>query len=276
MYNIRKTLFVSDLDGTLLRSDGKLSDFSLATINKLIASGMNISFATARSLYMAQKVIGDVDQRIPLILHNGAFIQRPSGEYLRKSVFTVDEVNMIKTLLDEYSVEPIVYSIHDEREIYRFDQARVTPEEQRFLDARPGDPRKFPVGHERLWEDHETIFYVTCIGRKDHLLPAYEKLSGFTVIFQPDFYSKDQWLEILPENSGKAQATKALSEALGCDRIVVFGDAENDLSNFGLADEAYAVANAVDQIKNAATAIIGSNDEDGVAKFLLGAFEDSV
>lgn len=50
--------------------------------------------------------------------------------------------------------------------------------------------------------------------------------------------------------------------------MVSFGDAANDMDMFQISDEAYAVANASDALKQAATKIIGSNDEDGVAKWL--------
>ncbi len=55
---------------------------------------------------------------------------------------------------------------------------------------------------------------------------------------------------------------------LECDYIVVFGDAVNDIDMFEMADEAYAVENAVSELKGKATAIIGSNDDDGVAEWL--------
>ena len=50
---------------------------------------------------------------------------------------------------------------------------------------------------------------------------------------------------------------------------MVFGDGKNDVDMFELADEAYAVANAVPELKAKATAVIGGNNEDGVAKWLL-------
>ena len=49
---------------------------------------------------------------------------------------------------------------------------------------------------------------------------------------------------------------------------MVFGDGMNDLDLFEAADEAYAVENAVPELKAAATGIIGSNNDDGVAKWL--------
>jgi hydroxymethylpyrimidine pyrophosphatase-like HAD family hydrolase len=55
---------------------------------------------------------------------------------------------------------------------------------------------------------------------------------------------------------------------LGCTRVVSFGDAINDIPMFEISDECYAVANAVPELKKIATAIIDSNDDDGVAVFL--------
>ena len=66
-------------------------------------------------------------------------------------------------------------------------------------------------------------------------------------------------------------AAKKLAELLGCERTVVFGDAENDLDMFRAADERYAVANAVPEVISAADGVIGANGEDGVARFLRGA-----
>ena len=60
-----------------------------------------------------------------------------------------------------------------------------------------------------------------------------------------------------------------LKEMWDCTRVVSFGDAVNDLPMVEISDEAYAVANAVDELKAVATGIIESNEDDGVAKWLL-------
>ena len=57
-----------------------------------------------------------------------------------------------------------------------------------------------------------------------------------------------------------------------CEKLVVFGDGKNDIDLFELADESYAVSNAHEDLKKYATAIISSNDEDGVAKWLERTF----
>ena len=73
----------------------------------------------------------------------------------------------------------------------------------------------------------------------------------------------------MPLTASKSHATQQLKELLGCEKLVVFGDGKNDVDMFELADEAYAVANAVPELKAKATAVIGGNNEDGVAKWLL-------
>ena len=74
----------------------------------------------------------------------------------------------------------------------------------------------------------------------------------------------------MPKTASKANAVRELKEKLGCEkRAAAFGDGKNDLDMFHAADEAYAVQNADKELKAAATAIIGSSNEDGVAKWLL-------
>ena len=112
-------------------------------------------------------------------------------------------------------------------------------------------------------------FYITCIDSKGKLEPFYEKYKDqYHVVFQQDIYTKEQWLEIMPREASKANAILQLKELLGYQKVVSFGDAANDIDMFNISDEAYAVANAFDEIKQVATGLIESNNDDGVAKWL--------
>ena len=72
----------------------------------------------------------------------------------------------------------------------------------------------------------------------------------------------------MPAKASKANAIRRLKEMWGCTRVVSFGDAVNDLPMFEISDECYAVSNAADELKAVASAVIESNEEDGVAKWL--------
>ena len=80
------------------------------------------------------------------------------------------------------------------------------------------------------------------------------------------------WLDVHRSDASKGGAVALLKEALGLDRIICFGDGDNDLSMFEAADECYAPANANDAVKSLATAVIGHHDEDGIARFLRRRF----
>jgi hydroxymethylpyrimidine pyrophosphatase-like HAD family hydrolase len=138
-----------------------------------------------------------------------------------------------------------------------------------FVISREGDSRNNPVLSENELLDGD-IFYITCIDETEKLQPFYEKYKDiYHCVFQRDIYSNEQWLEIMPFNASKSRAALQLKEYLGCDKLIVFGDALNDLDLFEISDESYAVNNAVNELKNAATEVIDSNNDDGVAKWLL-------
>lgn len=263
-----KTLYVSDLDGTLLRSNETTSDFTNNTINKLVDEGMIFSYATARSFQTSHKVTKGLNAKIPLIIYNGTMVvDNNDGTFLIKNFFDKDVESIVKDLLQN-EVYPITYAFIDGEEKFSYINEKCTEGMRQFIDTRKNDKRDNPVQDEMGLYKGE-MFYITCIGEKDKLEPLYYKYKDkYHCVFQEDIYTKHQWLEIMPKAASKANAIKQLKEQLNCEKLVVFGDGKNDIDMFELADEAYAVDNAVDELKEIATGIIESNNDDGVAKWL--------
>lgn len=88
-----KTLYVSDLDGTLLRSDQTLSAFTVDAIRCLRDQGMIFSYATARSFPTAVKVTPDIAPEIPVIVKNGAHIMETgTGRRLFSTYFSAAHI----------------------------------------------------------------------------------------------------------------------------------------------------------------------------------------
>ena len=104
-------LYVTDLDGTLLNRQDRVSPFSVRVINELVDRGLQFTYATARSLVSASKVTEGLSTKIPVIAYNGAFILRPStGEVLSREAFTDDERSKVRKILDRYQISPLIYS----------------------------------------------------------------------------------------------------------------------------------------------------------------------
>ncbi len=263
-----KTLYISDLDGTLLDSTPKTSDYTNETINKLNADGFIISFATARSYTTAKKVTKGLNMAHPAVVHNGTFIVDKCGKILHKNTFNKNDSDYILDVILSLGLNPIVYSLIDEKEQFSFVRPRLNKETLDFLSKRKDDKRTREVESTESLYNGE-VYYFTLIGDEDITKPLYERLKNeFQCYFQRDMYSGDYWLEILPKNATKANAVKQLAQMLSCDKIVAFGDGINDVEMFKLSDECYAVKNAVEELKDIATAVIDSNLDDAVAKWL--------
>lgn len=267
-----RTLYVTDLDGTLMRNDQTLSEYTVRTLNWLIDEGFNITYATARSFTSAHEITKDLKINIPVITRNGTtFADQIRNEETEISRFTPEQLEKLKSLLKGLIDTRGFVSAYFGKEMkktYLFGD--LCEGLEKYVSYYKNDKRMVGVS------DYDDLFkgivtYITIIDERDILEPYYEKLrdaGDWESVFSKDTYDKEFWLEICPQNATKAKAVLKLKERLGLDRVVVFGDSVNDLSMFAVADEACAVSNAIDELKEAATKIILSNEEDGVARFI--------
>ena len=266
-YDLSKTLFVSDLDGTLLRSSGNLAPETKNAIIRLVSRGVKFTFATARSYHTTMQAVGDLPIELPVILHNGVFIRNlKSGEYILKNLLR--HHNYVKSVFEEYDLSPFVYSDRGDRQVYTYLPHRIPPESAAFQKTRVNDPRDNPITDEsNLWQGD--IFYILCISNDDRAGLIYDRLRPYyNCLYGEDYYSSDKWLEIYSKDASKSSAVLQLRDLLGCEKTVVFGDGANDIAMFETADEAYAVAGAASALKVKATAVIGHNDDNAVVRWI--------
>ena len=269
-----KTLYVSDLDKTLMRSDKTLSPWTVGTLNRLIREGTLFTYATARSIQSAREITGGLEMTLPAVIRNGTTLaDNTTGKLLWKAVFTKEEISILKTRLPELGPCGFVSTYFGDDMMKFCLEGEHSPGMWAYIEEHRNDPWFSMAG------SLQEMFtgcpgYVTLADSRENLEPVYLRMKeykGWECVFQQDSYSSDYWLEICPDNSTKAKAVLRLKEETGADRLVVFGDSVNDLPMFAAADEAYAVSNAIDDVKAAATGIIGSNDEDSVARFIARA-----
>lgn len=264
---MKKILFVSDLDGTLLRSEQKVSDYTIDVINKMTERGYLFSYATARSLLTAQKVTKGLEAKIPVIVYNGAFTMDNQNYEILDATYMPETILEVLEELMAHDIYPIVYAMIDGEEKYSVWETRASKAAMEFVHSRNDIRQRLVSSREELLRGN--IFYITCIDDEKRLAPFYEKYKDeYHCVFQKDIYSGEQWLEFMPKAATKASAIDRLKQKLGCDYVIAFGDGLNDMEMFEHADEAYAVMNADPQLKAVATAVIGGNNEDGVAHYI--------
>ena len=266
-----KPLYVTDLDGTLMRSDKTISAQSVETVNRLIAAGMCFTIATAHTIRSAAPIVREIGFRLPVITLNGTVLaDAKTGKRIEAALFSPEETAELKRRLHGRSGNMIVKAYFGEELHRTFLEDSVNTAFSAYLEEHHSDPFMRGVRtEEELFAGD--VCYLSLIAPKEDLEPLLDDLSAssrWETHFQKDTYRDEYWLEIFPKGSSKAEAMRKVMKLSGCDGLVVFGDSSNDLSGFLAADECYAVRNASPELKAAATAVIGSNDEDAVAGWL--------
>ncbi|MGM0508033.1 MAG: HAD family hydrolase [Fusobacteriota bacterium] len=267
------TLFVSDLDGTLLNSNQEISDKTKKVINEFIKKGGLFTVATARPLVSVKKVLSGINLNLPIIISNGVSVYDIKEEkYIYQNeidhMVTRDIIKMMKSR----DINPIVNLEHNDRN--RVFHGEIGNEGERcFIDMRgKEDQGRFHEIEDLKINDNNRIFGIIGINTKENIFPVYQEIIDkydLEYHFGEDIYCEGHyWLEISNIGSTKGNGLEHLKEIIKPSKVVCFGDNLNDLSMFKIADVSCAMANAPKQVKKAATFVIKNNDEDGVAKFL--------
>ena len=171
-------LYVSDLDGTLLRSNEATSEYTNQVINSLVDKGMIFSYATARSLITAKKVTKGIHAKIPVIVYNGAFVIDNITEKILIANYFDDSVHSVLEDIFSNGVYPIVYAYINGKEKFSFVREMCTRGMEMFLESRKGDIRTNEV--KALPELKEgNIFYITCIDAPEKLKPLYDNYKEY-------------------------------------------------------------------------------------------------
>ena len=266
-----KTLFVSDLDGTLLTRHERVSAYSTEHLNQLIEKGMSFTYATARSVGSALRALRGLNVCLPAIFYNGGLIYDVNArQTLRYIIFDEEQKRYVLSVLQKFGIDPVVFGADDAREHLAWHIGKENVGVKRYLERRKDDPRLSPAQSDEDLLRHY-VFYFKCIGPRDQLENAWNILKmdeRFTCIFHQETYQNDFWMEISPKEATKANAVRFLKEHFGYEKLVCFGDSSNDSDMFDVCDERYAVKNADDWLKAKATGVIGYCEEDGVAKWL--------
>ena len=269
-----KTLYVSDLDGTLFDSGGHLSDFTRDTLNELIASGMNFTVATARSVSSAAGLLDELDLRVPAVMMNGVFLTDvPSQKQVYVNRYPAELAYRVINVFRSNGRPPFVYSFNGEYIECEFTKLKNDYERQ-FVAKRQKLYRRF----EKV-EDYTVGNNTVYINGIDYMetmqavADELKKIDGIKFSHYLDTYSGDKYfVEVYVESAGKWNSIKRLKEMYGFDRVVAFGDNGNDVEMLKNADLAVVVGNALPPALEVADIVIDTNDNDGVAKYLLGLY----
>ena len=228
--------------------------------------------ATGRTLHGARAILDGHRFQLPQAYKNGVMIWHPDSKRLSSgAMLTPGELDVVVHACLLNGVTPFVFTLEEGGGSAVYHSPLMTDIERRLIrsigidepvEARSLDdlPMNASITHVNAIGDGDAILSVLQSVNDEPHLVAY---SG--IALEGQHY---RWLDIHHSDASKGGAINTLKELLGLERVICFGDSDNDLSMFEAADESYAPANANETIKSAATAVIGHHDDEGIARFL--------
>lgn len=267
-------LYVSDLDGTLLNSHKKVSYNSKKILNDLIDKGIKFTVATARTPGTVIDLLEGINLNIPLVLMNGVILYDiKEKKYISFKAISNDIVKEIINIARESKKNMFMYSIEEDNLVVNYENLKLKFDESYYNERVASKYKSFRCinSYEKIAE-RGTIINIVIMDTLEIVKDIYEKLnkiSGIYVNYSQDIYDEEcYFLEIHSDLASKANGINELSKYVEADEIICFGDNTNDISMFKTSNRAYAMSNAVEELKNIATAVIKSNNEDAVAEFI--------
>ncbi|MGL5963734.1 MAG: Cof-type HAD-IIB family hydrolase [Fusobacteriaceae bacterium] len=256
-------LIATDLDGTLLRNDKTISEKTKKILKNYIAEDGKLIITTGRAYFGTKWIADELDIKGIVITYNGARIyDREKDEIIYHKVIEESVVKKIIEISREKKVHLNLYQDDD-----WFVESKKSKEAERYTKACGKEAVEKPFHEFKNYEMTKALF----IGEKENLdLVRYElvKRLGDSIYITS---SHSTFLEILNKDVNKGAALKKIAQYYGIDRekIAAFGDEMNDKEMLEYAGYGVAMKNANPELKRYARYETLSNEEDGVAEFIV-------
>lgn len=258
----RVSLIVSDVDGTLVTQDKRLTPRTIAAVERLHRHGVAFSICSSRPPFGLRMLLEPLQLKLPFGGYNAGSIVMPDPDLtpIEQQLLPPDAAKQAVETFREHRIDCWVFT--GNRWLIANPQGSHVQHETRTIQTPPTLVPEFDDAHFAAVgkivgpsDDHPLVARLT------DLLQA--ALTGCASVAR----SQPYYCDVIPPGINKGRLVNLLAERLGVPRpeILVLGDMENDLEMFRQAGFAVAMGNASDAVKRLAQSTTSSNDEDGFA-----------
>lgn len=275
-------VIASDMDGTLLNSQHDITEENVKAILKAKELGVHFIIATGRMYDSVKPFMDKHGIKCEYILMNGAEFRNENGELVEsismdkrkiKDVLNIlcKEDLIVELYTDEGSyttstkeeaLKEMVYRVQNFEKVQDYDKAlEIAKEHEHFKTLKYiDDIDKFI---ESRIEIRKIITFSNDVEVINKTKVELNDIGGLAVL--SSFITN---IEITDERAQKGYILKKVTEKMGIknEEVIAFGDSFNDYSLFTEFEKAYAMENAIPEIKEIAKNITDTNDNSGVAK----------
>ena len=265
-------LVVSDVDGTLLDPDKKLSPGAPAAVQRLRQAGIRFTIASARPPRLTQALLRDLHITEPSACFNGALLIDPDLNILHELPMTTTDA---QTVADYIRKSPLDLWVYSDKDWYVSNPAGAHVEHQEELMQCKATPL--------LSYDMSQLHVLKMVGVSDDydaVARAQIDLDNLSSAAVSATCSSPYYLDVTQADANKGTVILMLSKMLNIptEQIATIGDMPTDVLMFRKSGISIAMGNATDEVKAQATYVTRSNMEDGFAyaieHFILGGEQE--
>lgn len=261
--NFDNTIFVTDMDGTLLCKDKSVSEENLKLIKEYQSKGGLFGIATGRPIHTTRRYLDILNPNLPLILYNGCIVYDHRSDKIVHATYLPDCAReILKDIFSKYpGIAPEIFTFEGQYYLNLNDAERWHHEILKisYIKKNSGDEVTEPWC-KLLFADSEEVI--------NELMTYVEKFEGMGVRF---VRSCPYFLELLPESVSKGSALNEMLKAISLDKmgktIISAGDYDNDIEMLKASDISFCPADSQQAVKDNAMFTLSSTcDENAIAE----------
>jgi Cof subfamily protein (haloacid dehalogenase superfamily) len=255
----RIALVVSDVDGTLVTHDKRLTDGAKRAVQRLHDAGVGFTITSSRPPAGMRFLIEPLGITLPVGPFNGSSIVDPQLKPIEQHLIPAAAARRSIEVLDQFGVD--VWLFTNEQWIIRRDDGKYVPHERDTIKFDPtftADFSPFMASACKIvGASADPTLLERCEVAMQNALGAQASA----------IRSQTYYLDITPPGQDKGTFVEAMAKRLGIPTgaIATIGDMQNDLAMFKKSGLSIAMGNATDDVKKQASHVTSSNEEEGFA-----------
>ncbi|WP_096435766.1 Cof-type HAD-IIB family hydrolase [Alteribacter populi] len=269
---MKEHLIAIDLDGTLLTDQKMISKRNRHAIEKVREFGHKVVIATGRPYRASKGYYQELFLDTPLVNFNGAFVHHPKDRTFQTSHQPLDQqtAKSIIQTCEALQVKNVMVEVMDDYYLRHLNKG--------FAEA-------FTLGHspvdygnlEQLLQTDPTSLLIHPEEGQEKQLASIIDDAHAEVTEQRSWGAPWNVIEVVKGGVNKAVGLKKIAAYFNIpqERVIAFGDEDNDLEMIEYAGCGVAMENGISQLKSLANETTVSNEEDGIAQFLEERFRFS-
>lgn len=256
----RIRLVISDVDGTLVTRDKRLTAASVKAVQTLRDHGIRFSITSSRPPFGMRMLCAPLKLDLPIGPFNGSSLVMPDLTVLDQATIPPRAAAASVALFARNGID--VWLFTNSQWLIQRDDGRYVPHEQKTIATAPVRLAPGATPPDGICK------IVGVSGDFDLLVRCETELQSLLGRDAQAARSQNYYLDVTPPGHDKGAFVAAMSERLDIARedIATIGDMSNDLPMFASSGVSFAMGNAADPIKAKATYVTAANEDDGFAK----------